>query len=242
MKKKKNQPVVSDSAAIIDKKEQIGQPMLFPIFFCLSSGLLLILLKDLTMMITGYVLAAGLIIWGVWMLFQYFRSEPMTRIIECRLAIGLILLVSGTMLAFSPESLRELLPFAWGLALLFGGFLKIQYAFDRRTLGSEKWWILLILAAISLIIGTISLLNPFFLGLQKELIIGILLVLEALLDISVFLLLKRTIMKNTVSLQVPEKPSSPPPPEPSPESPSSPEASPEPAPDKEEPASPETEA
>lgn len=243
MKTKKNQPVVSDSAAIMGKKEQIGQPMLFPIFFCLSSGLLLILLKDLTMMITGYVLAAGLIIWGVWMLFQYFRSEPMTRIIECRLAIGLILLVSGTMLAFSPESLRELLPFAWGLALLFGGFLKIQYAFDRRTLGSEKWWILLILAAISLVIGTISLLNPFFLGLQKELIIGILLVLEALLDISVFLLLKRTITKNNkVSLQVSEKPSSPPPPESSPESPSSPEASPEPAPEKEEPVSPETEA
>ena len=78
MKTKKRPQEISDTAENAGKKEQIGQPMLFPIFFCLSSGLLLILLKDLTMMITGYVLAAGLIIWGVWMLFQYFRADRIT--------------------------------------------------------------------------------------------------------------------------------------------------------------------
>ena len=178
-----------------DKKEQIGRPMLFPISFCLVSGLLLILLENLALTITGYALAACLIGLGVWLVIRYIRSEPIVRIVEARLAIGLILLVAGAMLAFSPESLRDLLPYAWGLALLFGGFLKIQYAFDRKSLGAEKWWILLILAAVSIIIGVVSLLNPSFLGDRRELVIGILLLLEAVLDITVFLLLKRKIRK-----------------------------------------------
>ena len=189
-----------------NKENKIGQPMLLPIFFCLVSGLLLILLENLTMAVTAYVLAAMLIGYGVWLIIEYIRSTPMVRIIEVKLAVGLILLVTGAMLAFSPESLKELLPYAWGLALLFGGFLKIQYAFDRKSLGAQKWWILLILAAFSLIIGIISLLNPAFLGDKKELVIGIMLTVEAVLDIVVFLLLRRKIRKSlpAASASVPE--------------------------------------
>jgi len=194
------EPVPVQPAPETDQtKEQIGRPMLFPIFFCLVSGLLLILLKSMTLMITGYVLAAAMIIYGLWLVVQYMRSTPMVRIIETKLAFGLILIVAGSMLAFSPESLKELLPYVWGLSLLFGGFLKVQYAFDRKSLGAIKWWILLILAAFSIVIGVISLLNPAFLGDKKELVIGILLTVEAVLDIVVFALLKRKIEKATAA-------------------------------------------
>lgn len=194
--RKAPEPVpVSNESNSNNKENKIGRPMLLPIFFCLVSGLLLILLENLTMTVTAYVLAAMLIGYGVWLIIEYIRSEPMMRIIEVKLAVGLILLVAGAMLAFSPDSLKELLPYAWGLALLFGGFLKIQYAFDRKSLGAEKWWILLILAAFSIIIGVISLLNPAFLGDKKEMVIGIMLTVEAVLDIVVFLLLRRKIRK-----------------------------------------------
>lgn len=206
LKKRSSSETVYENSENARRKRQIGRPMLFPIIFCLISGLLLILLEYLAFRITGYAIAACLIILGVWLIIEYIRSEPIVRIIEAKLAIGLILLVTGTMLAFSPESLRELLPYAWGLALLFGGFLKIQYAFDRKSLGSEKWWSLLILAAVSIIIGVISLLNPAFLGIKKELIIGIMLLLEAGLDITVFLLLKRKIRKQAEAPQKPDVP------------------------------------
>ena len=205
-------------------KEKIGRPMLSPIVFCLVSGLLLILLENLTMTITGYVLASMLIISGGWLVFEYIRSTPMVRIVEAKLAVGLILLVAGFMLLFSPESLKDLLPYAWGLALLFGGFLKIQYAFYRKSLGAEKWWILLILAAFSTILGVISLLNPAFLGDKKELVIGILLTVEAVLDIVVFLLLKRKIRKKTAAEEQSVSVSAPvPDPVPAPEVPAEPD-------------------
>ena len=162
--------------------------------------LLLIFFGNLALRITAYVLAGVMILCGVWSGIVYLRSDPVRRITESRLATGLILLVAGTLLAFNPNYLEDILPFIWGLALLFGGFLKIQYAFDEKSVQVKKWWIMLLFAAFSLIVGIIALLNPAFLGENRNLVIGILLVLEAVLDITVFFLLRHALKKSSQPL------------------------------------------
>ena len=177
-----------------------ARSMILPILFCLVCGLLLIFFGNLALRITAYVLAGVMILCGVWSGIVYLRSDPVRRITESRLATGLILLVAGTLLAFNPNYLEDILPFIWGLALLFGGFLKIQYAFDEKSVRVKKWWIMLLFAAFSLIVGIIALLNPAFLGANRNLVIGILLVLEAVLDITVFFLLRHALKKSSQPL------------------------------------------
>ena len=172
-----------------------ARSMILPIIFCLVCGVLLILFGNLALRITAYVLAGVMILCGIWSVIAYIRSGILRRITESRLATGLILLVAGTLLAFNPNYLEDFLPFIWGLALLFGAFLKIQYAFDEKTVGVKRWWIMLILAAFSLIIGILSLLNPASQGESRNLVIGILLVVEAVLDITVFFLLRHALRK-----------------------------------------------
>ncbi len=174
--------------------------IILPIIFCLVCGILLILFGNLALRITAYVLSGILILCGIWNIIVYIRSKPLQRIKESRLATGLILLVSGTLLSFNPYYLEDFLPFIWGLALLFGSFLKIQYAFDEKSVHVKKWWIMLILASFSLVIGTLSLLNPFFLGDSRNLIIGIMLVVEAVLDIATYFLLKHALKKYNAGL------------------------------------------
>lgn len=177
-----------------------ARSMILPILFCLVCGLLLIFFGNLALRITAYVLAGVMILCGVWSGIVCLRSDPVRRITESRLATGLILLVAGTLLAFNPNYLEDILPFIWGLALLFGGFLKIQYAFDEKSVQVKKWWIMLLFAAFSLIVGIIALLNPAFLGENRNLVIGILLVLEAVLDITVFFLLRHALKKSSQPL------------------------------------------
>ena len=173
-----------------------ARSIILPIFFCLVCGILLILFGNLALRITAYVLAGVMLLCGIWSIITYIRSTPVRRITESRLATGLILLVAGSLLAFNPNYLEDILPFIWGLALLFGAFLKIQYAFDEKSVNVNKWWIMLVCAAFSVIIGVLSLLNPAFLGDNRNLLIGILLVLEALLDITVYFLLRHALKKN----------------------------------------------
>lgn len=167
--------------------------------FCLVCGVLVILLGGLAVRITAYAAAAALLFAGGQSVYCYLQSEPLVRIREARLAVGFILLLTGILLAFNTDLVNGLLPFIWGLVLLFGGFLKIQYAFDEKTVGVEKWWIMLILASVSIIIGIVSLLNPGDSTQQVEynsyLVIGIMLVAEAALDITVYFLLRQAMSK-----------------------------------------------
>ena len=172
-----------------------GRSMVLPIAFCLVCGVLLILFGNITLRITAYVLSGVMVICGGWYIITYIRSEPILRITGAKLAIGLVLLMAGILLAFNPDYLKDLIPFVWGLALLFGGFLKTQYAFDEKSVQVNRWWIMLIFAAFSVIIGILSLLNPAFLGDSRNLVIGILLVVEAVLDITVFFLLRHALKK-----------------------------------------------
>ena len=179
------------------------RPIILPIVFCLVCGVLLIVLRTLALRITAYVLSGVMIACAAWFIITYIRSTPVQRITQTHLASGLCLLVSGCLLAFNPDYLQDFLPFIWGLALLFGGFLKIQYAFNERSVKVEKWWIMLILAAFSIAVGVISLLNPAFLGEDKELIIGILLIVEAVIDVTVFFLLRHALKKINESAPAP---------------------------------------
>ncbi len=158
-------------------------------------GLLLILLKDLVTNVASWVLAAGLVVSGGWLLLRYFRSEPEKRIEGADLAIGLVLLLAGILLISSPNDMREVFPKVWGLSLIFGGFLKVQYAFDERTVGVKKWWIMLICAVVSLTIGVLALLNRSIFGDSQHLVIGIFMLCEAALDITTYFLLTNKIKK-----------------------------------------------
>ena len=154
---------------------------LIPVIFDITCGLLLLFLGKLALKITSYTLSGVMIVFGIWSSVSYFLSSPMEKITGSLLASGLALLFSGVLLAFNPDYLKDLLPFIWGLALLYGAFLKTQYAFDEKALNIERWWILLIFAGVSLVLGIISLLDPSFLGDKRETVIGILLIAEAMI-------------------------------------------------------------
>lgn len=190
--------------------------------FCLVCGVLVIILGGLAVRITAYAAAAALLFAGAQSAYVYLKSEPLARIREARLAIGLILVLTGILLAFNTDLVNGLLPFLWGLVLLFGGFLKIQYALDEKTVGVEKWWIMLILAAVSIIIGIVTLLNPGDSTRQVEyndyLLIGIMLVAEAALDTTVYFLLHKVVSQKSPQATV-TIPASPAPEAPAPEAP-----------------------
>ena len=170
--------------------------LLFSIGFYLLFGLLLVFLKDTALMIAAYVLSGFLVICGIYQIIVYLHSPVMRKIVESRLAAGLVLLLSGIMLVFNPAFLQEILPVIWGLSLLAGAFLKIQYAFDQLQLKIRRWWIMLIFASLSLVIGIIALLRPDFLGENKEFVIGLMLIFEAVLDIIVLFMMNRALKKN----------------------------------------------
>ena len=169
------------------------------VLFYAVVGILLILLKDLVSNVASVTLAAGLVALGSWLLLRYFRSDTAKRIAGTDLAVGLILLLAGILLICSPSDLREVFPKVWGLSLFFGSFLKIQYAFDEKTVGVRRWWIMLIFAAVSLAIGILALLNRSVFGDNQHLFIGIFMLGEAVLDFVTYLVISHGMKKQNAA-------------------------------------------
>jgi len=182
--------------------------LMLSIIFYLAFGFVLIFLKDQAIEICGYVLAGLLLLFAGYQLFIYISSPAIRKVTESRLAYGLISLLTGGLLLFNPRYLETALPLVWGLFLLFGAFIKIQYAFDQLSLKVSRWWIMLIFAAISMVIGILTLTNRTVeMDQQKYIFIGIMLILEAVLDIVVFFLKNHALKRLAVfsdSTLVPE--------------------------------------
>lgn len=192
--------------------------ILLPAIFCLISGLLLILTPDKAIQVTTYVIGLLLCILGAWYAVSFLRTPVMDRLGSNRFAVGLIVFFAGAMLFIFPGELKLLLPRIWGLALLCGAFLKVQYALDQKAVHREKWWIMLIFAAVSLIIGVLVLLV--FQGAANYLLIGIFLLFESAFDLFVWFTLRKALKEYLRSLnelssavhaavQVPDVPDSP---------------------------------
>ena len=144
------------------------------VLFYFVVGLLLILLNELVTDIAAWALAAGLVVIGGWLIFRYFRSDTETRLTGADLAIGLVLLLAGV--------------------------LQIQYAFDEKSVNVQRWWIMLIFAAVSLATGILALLNKSVFGDNQHLVIGIFMICEAVLDLATWLLIERGLKKKNAAV------------------------------------------
>ena len=97
------------------------------------------------------------------------------------------------MLCASPLFLAELLPFVWGVALLVGGFGKVQMAADLKRIGDRFWWYALIAALLSFVLGALAITRPVFIAAVLTQFVGASLLVEGVLDLVSFLTLNKRI-------------------------------------------------
>lgn len=161
------------------------------IAFYVVCGLLLLFLPNLALRIANFALSAVFCFAGIGLIIGYLRAEAMDGMLGYGLAFGLILTLMGAVLFIRSDILIRALPFLWGVAMLAGGFAKLQMAFDLKRIHQRRWWWLLLGALISFILGGFSVADPVFLATVATQFAGISLLVEAALDLGAVLYLKR---------------------------------------------------
>lgn len=165
------------------------------IVFYAVCGLLLLLWPNLALTIANYALAATLCVVALVMIASYIRGEALEGMLNYGLAKGLILLLIGIVLMIRSDILIAILPFLWGVAMIAGGFAKVQVAFDLNRVSRERWWLMLLGALLSFVLGVIAVTRPVFLANVITQFIGASLLLEALLDVVALCMIRREVNK-----------------------------------------------
>ena len=120
---------------------------------------------------------AGVVIGAVHLL-RYFRLDRQASLRSNGMALGMLWLVGGILIIALKGFLLSLLPMFFGLVLLVGGIIKLQYALNFKRMGVTRWYLELAATILSIAFGAIILINPFSTALLLMRIIGIALLIE----------------------------------------------------------------
>ena len=146
-------------------------------------GIFLILFPGVTASIILSGIAIGCILLGIFFVVRYFSLQTKDAAFGNALVLGLTLFTAGILL-FAVPGLYDLLNLIVGLMLVIAGFFKLQAALNCKRIGIEsKWMMLFVFALISILCGVLIMLNIYSSIELLLTVIGVVLVVESILDL-----------------------------------------------------------
>ena len=150
----------------------------------LLAGLVLLIWPKFSSNLICYALGILCAIYGVVKLFGYFSKDPYKLAFQFDLALGIFLLILGAVLLFFSEALLSLLPIVVGILAVVNGVFRLQSALDAKRFGMGKWWVLLSLSLVNIVLGVILLLRPFQSAMLVIRFMGLSILLSGLQDLT----------------------------------------------------------
>ena len=101
--------------------------------------------------------------------------------------MGIVLVLLGIWICAQPRIVLSIIPVVVGIIVLIHGLMDIQYTLDIKKAGSEKWWIALIAAVLTLIVGLLLVLNPFTVYEITMVLVGVAMLYDGGSDLALLL-------------------------------------------------------
>lgn len=146
-------------------------------------GILLICDPKLSVGVIGTAVGILMIVFGTVKLVGYFSRDLFRLAFQYDLAFGILLITLGIIVLLRPESVMTFICIAIGISTLADALFKIQIAADSKRFGIRRWWLILVFAAVSAVIGMALVFRP---GESRELLVmllGITLLSEGILNL-----------------------------------------------------------
>lgn len=148
------------------------------IILCIT-GLVFMIFSGTVVNIIGWVLGGIFCVVGLIYLIGYIRRQMFLS----ELFFSIISLVAGILLLIHPGWIMSILSIIVGIYILIEGALKLKIAIDAKKQQARGWWVLLVIALISIGISIVLIVNPF--GISKIFIflLGVALLLNGIENI-----------------------------------------------------------
>lgn len=121
---------------------------------------------------------------GIFRLVVYFSKKIHGFWGTFDLPVGIILTAIGIVLLMSPSFVVSIIPMFIGLIILYNSVVKIREAIALKAIEHEKWWSMLIVGVIMLLLGCYVVLNPFDVAARSVQVVGIILIIIGCLSVS----------------------------------------------------------
>lgn len=146
-------------------------------------GLVLVVWPDRSVSLMCSLLGAALLIFGMLYILGWFAGKRRAGSPAVMVIPGVVLAGLGVWLMTSSEMVVALIQYVFGAVLLFHGVLDLQGAVSLAGRRYARWWLDLVLAALTLVLGAVILINPFGTFAALVMLIGISLIYDGVSDL-----------------------------------------------------------
>ena len=126
----------------------------------LLAGVGLTFFSDTFYPILTVLLGVLFLAFGIVKLVGFFSKDPYQLVFETDLVFGILYLVFGLLLLIRPAHTMAFFGIMFGLILLADGLTRVRIALDARPFGIRAWWLILVSALVTAILGVVLLFHP----------------------------------------------------------------------------------
>ncbi|WP_270913770.1 HdeD family acid-resistance protein [Allofournierella sp. CML151] len=147
-------------------------------------GLALLLWPDVSLRLVCGLFGLVILLKGVSSIYSFLKAEVRGFFSYFGWLFGAIAVALGIFLLIRPQTVVSVLPILVGLFVILDGVMRVQSAFELRAAGYDRWWSLLLLALVSVVLGAVMLWNPFGTVELLVMAIGVILMVEGVLNLA----------------------------------------------------------
>ncbi len=128
---------------------------------CIILGIILVVYPNTSLTVVCRAVGVIILITGLGMIFSYLRSESKGILAKTGLVFGTILAIVGGFLVLRPLGLISIIPIIFGILFIYHGLANMRQALELRQYKDNGWWLPVLIAATTIILGVFIINNPF---------------------------------------------------------------------------------
>jgi len=125
-----------------------------------AGGCVMVMRPALTLEVMARAVGVLLMIVGLLFVLAFMLRRG-GQIIGYDLILGIVITALGIFVCIQSDFVVGILPSIFGICITISGLLKLQRGFDVKRMGLDSWGYIIIMSLISILLGTIVILNPF---------------------------------------------------------------------------------
>lgn len=154
-------------------------------------GIFLLIKPQLANSLIGYFVGIVVSSSGVIALFNYFTNKNTLKFMNLQLIYGILTLIAGIAIIINPLSISSLIIICLGIWMVINGVLKLNTALLLKSNKEETWSLILFIAILTILCGSLLIFNPFDGTMIVTQVIGVFLIVYAILDSMQWILIKK---------------------------------------------------
>lgn len=151
------------------------------------AGLLMILYPDPSQSFIGIFFGISLLVFGIIKLIGYYSRDLFRLAFQYDLQFGILLCLLGIITLIRHREAVAFLCAAYGICIIADSLFKVRTALDAKAFGIRQWWVTLVLAILTGLMGLLIALSPLAAAQALTVLLGISFVCEGLMNLGVAL-------------------------------------------------------